>query len=361
MPIGYSDLKKVISLPGTWDLDYLKKWETIDGMNWSTLVQRLGAALVLFNSDMRTGYLSQFLRDTTELSITFPIGGSGDLQAMSEYGRPDPIHGARAGTMIPLKDYGGALGWTYMALRRARSEQLEADIRELIHRAENTWEKAVLTRMFKMEADTVGAAGKSVPLADGGTVDSTFIPPSFDGQEFASSHDHFIRVADTATGRSSSIATMADHLKEHGIPAPWDLIIPDADKALWAAQTEFKKPERGAFSTAGVETRGLVDEESYIGLIEASEGWFRVRASARLPANYAGAFKPYGFGGRDNPIVIRVEEGYPLGIQLVGQIDQFPLQEADAYFTFGAGIGNRLAGVCAYFAASADYITPTIT
>lgn len=361
MPIGYSDLKKVISLPGTWDLDYLRKWETVDGISWATLVQRLGAGLVAFNADLRAGYLSQFLRTTNDQAITFPVGGSGDLPQMSEYGRPDPIHGERAGTMLPLKDYGGALGWTYMALRRARSEQLEADIRELIHRGTNTWEKAILDRMFQMEADTVGSSGSSVPFADGGSVDSDYIPPAFDGQEFDNTHDHFLRYADSATGRSLAIDAMAEHLKEHGIPAPYDLIVPEADKSSWTAQSEFVKPERGVFSTAGVETRAAVPEEEYIGVIEADDGWFRVKASSRLPADYAGAFKAYGFQNANAPVAVRIEEGFALGLLLVGQVDQFPLQEAISYFTFGAGIGNRLAGVCTYFAASGDYASPTIS
>lgn len=361
MPIGYSDLKKVISLPGTWDLDYLKKWQSIDGISWDQLVARMGAGLVMFNADIRRGYLANFLRVTTEQSLEFAIGGSGELNQVSEYGRPDPIHGDRTGNMLPLKDYGGSLGWTYMALRRARSSQLEADIRELIHKSMNTWERRVLTRLFQMEADTVGATGKSVPFADGGTTDANYVPPAFDGQEFDSSHDHFIRQTDDAAGRTAAMLSMGFHMKEHGVLSPWDLIIPEADKAAWIAQTEFKKPERGVFSTAGVETRGAVNEEEYIGLMETGDGYFRVKSSSRLPVDYAGAFKPYGFNNANSPLAVRIEEGFPLGLLLVGQIDQFPLQEAIAYFTFGAGVGNRLAGVCARFAASGDYSSPTIS
>ena len=363
MPIGFTDLKKVISLPGMWDLDYLKKWESVDGITWDQLVARLGAALVLFNGDLRTGYLSQFLRVTTDKSITFAIGGSGDLEEISEYGRPDPIHGERAGTMLPLKDYGGALGWTYMALRRARSEQLIADIREVIAKSTNTWEKAVLTRLFKMEADDVGSTGKSVPLCDGGTVDSDYVPPMYEGKEFASSHDHFFRKTDDAAGFKSALLDMGESLKEHGVNPPWDLVIPEADKDAWVAITDpaFIKPQRGILATAGVETRALIPDETYIGIFETADGWFRVKVSPRLPQDYAGAFKSYGFQNANSPLAVRIEAGYALGMMLVGQVKQFPLQEAEAYFTFGVGVGNREAGACSYFAASADYISPTIT
>lgn len=363
MPIGYSDLKKVISLPGTWDLDYLRKWETVDGISWTALVQRLGAGLVLFNRDLRGGYWSNFIRTTSELAIRFSVGGSGELPQVSEYGRPDPIYGEEAGTMLPLKDFGGTLGWTYMALRRARSGKLEGDVRELIRRSTNTWEKQIVTRLFKMEADTVGSTGKSVPFADGGTVDAEYVPPSYDGQDFDNTHDHFARYTLDAAGRKSALQFLGSTLKEHGIAPPWDLIVADADKTTWSAMTDpqFVKPERGALSTLGVEIRGQVSEETYVGIFETEDGWFRVRTSARLPTAYAGAFKPLGFGAMDNPLAVRTEEGFDLGLMLVGQIDQFPLQEAIAYFTFGAGVGNRLAGAACYFAAAGDYVTPTIS
>jgi hypothetical protein len=280
---------------------------------------------------------------------------------VSEYGRPDPLRGDGTGHMLPLKDYGGSLGWTYLALRRMISQRYQRDIRRLIERSQNTWEKRLMERLFKTSVDTVGNTGKSVPFADGGTADADYVPPSYQGRTFQNTHNHFLRYTNDATGRSSAIKAMASHLFEHGLQSPWDLVIPEVDQASWTAQSEFKKPQRVQIITQAVEVRASVDEETYIGLIETDLGFFYVKTSPRLPTAYAGAFKVFGPGNTQNPLIARYEEGYPLGLALVGRIEEFPLQDAVAYFTFGVGVGNRVGGVCTYFASSGNYVDPTIS
>lgn len=359
--IGYSDLKNVIRLPSNVDQSYLAKWRLKDGTTFDRVIARLGSALVLFNRSLAAGYWGQYFRTTTEMTVEYATGNSGRLGEVSEYTRPDPIFGASTGHMLPLKDYGGALGWTYLALRRAHAGKLDLDIRALIEKAGNLWEWALLNRLFKSVYETVGSTGKSVPLADGGTADSEYVPPSYEGRTFLYTHNHYGRAADSAEGRLAAVKAMAGHLLEHGINSPWDLVIPEADKADWAGVTGFKKPDRGVLSTAGVEVRASIPEDTYIGIIEVDDGWFKVKPTPRLPTDYAGAFKPQGNGSVNNPLVVRYEEGYPLGLTLVGQIEEYPLQDAVALFTFGVGIGNRLNGVCYKFASSGDYTDPTIS
>jgi len=72
-------------------------------------------------------------------------------------------------------------------------------------------------------------------------------------------------------------------------------------------------------------------------------------------------FKPSGFQSINAPLIVRYEEGFPLGLSLVAKVDQYPLQEAEATMTFGVGVGNRLAGAATYFAAAGAYTDPTIT
>lgn len=362
MPLGYQDLKTVLRLPTTWDLTYMKKWALKDGTTFDAVVRRVGTALSLFNRSLTQGYLSQYIQLTTEMAFEYDVGGeSAKLAAISEYGRPDPIYGDFTGHMLPLHDYGGALGWTYMALRRGKMSRLDRDIARLIQRSQNLWQYSVLNRMFVSAAETVGTSGVSVPFADGGTADSAYIPPSYEGRNFLNTHNHFLRNTNDATGRSANLIAMAAHLKEHGINPPWDLIISEADKAAWVAQTEFKKPERGIFSTAGVEVRAAVPEEIYIGVLEVTDGWFRIRPEPRLPTAYYGAFKPAGFNNPGAPLMVRTEEGFPLGLVLVATIQNFPLQDAIAYFTYGIGVADRIAGVCALGAAAGNYVDPTIT
>lgn len=362
MAIGITDVKDVVRLPGTWDLTYLKKWSLADGASFDQVVSVLGTALVLFNASLTSGYWSNYIQVTTQIEWKYDVGGeSNELEKTSEYTRPDPLMADFTGHMIPMHDYGGALGWTYMALRRSNLEDLTRNIRALLDRGRNTWQKRVLERLFVSVAETVGTSGKSVPFADGGTADSAYIPRSFDGRTFLNTHNHFDRKTADAAGRTAALKAGMFHLKEHGINPPYDIVIPEVDRATWAGATEFKKPERGVLSTAGVEVRAAIPEEMYIGLVEVEDGWGVLKTEPRLPTNYIGIFKPGGFNSPLSPLMIRYEEGYPLGLSLVGTIEQFPLQDAIAYFTFGAGIANRIAGYACYFAGAGNYVDPTIT
>lgn len=358
--LGLADVKHLIRMPGNWDLAEIKKWQLADGTTFDAAVMRMAAALSLFNGSLRSGYISNFMQISSEMTLEYDTGGdSATLAEISEYDNPDPILSTSTGHMLPMKDYGGSLGWTYLGLRRARMAHLDRDIRRLLERSRNTWEKALLTRLFKNTFDKVGSSGRSMPFADGGTADSTYIPTSHDGKTFVYTHNHYFRNADSAEGRLAAAKAMAETLYEHGIMPPYDLMIPTADISDWAGVTGFTKPERSWLQTMGVEKRATMAED-YIGVIEMDRTWAFVKPLNRLPADYAGMFKPTGFNSPDAPLVVRHEDGYPLGLSLVGRLQNFPLEEAIAYFTFGVGIGNRIAGACAYFAASGAYTSPTI-
>lgn len=365
MPIGYSDLQSVLYVSPNIDWDYLRKVRLADGKDWASVVTTIGAGLVLFNRSLTAGYWGRYLQITTEVDVEYYLGGSGsELEEVTEGHRPDPVHGADAAHMIPMKDYGGALGWTYFALRRMKAGKVTRDIKELIERSENTWEKRILERLFKLEADTVGSTGKSLPFADGGATDAAYIPPSFEGHVFDATHNHYDRDTWDAAGRTSFLATAMSHLKHHGIMGPYELVIPDTvtDKAAWIAQAEFVSPAQAAILTAGVEKRGVVGvENGYIGIVETGDGWAYVKPVARLQTQYAGMFKPATFNTTSNPLIVRYEDGYPLGLTMVAENKTFPLQDAIMYFTFGVGIANRVAGYCGEFDAAGNYSTPTIT
>jgi hypothetical protein len=365
MPLGYNDLKNTLMMPGNIDTVYLNRWRTVDKVGFGELTAEMRIAFALFNQEIASGYYAQYITPTTDLSVEYDMIGDGnELALLSEYVKPDPIRADGTGHMLPMKDYGGLLGWTYLALRRAPASKIRRQIRALIERGRNSWQKALLTRLFKSTYDGVGSTGRSVPFADGGTADSDYFPNSFGGQTFATTHNHFLRYADDAAGRLAAAQAMATHLKEHGLESPYDLVIPALDATAWSAVTGWIKPERGPLITAGIETRGRVSDD-YIGLLEVPDGWFQVKTESRLPTDYAGAFKPMGFGAPDNPLAVRYEAGYPMGLSLISPNTpdevHYPLQEAMAMMTFGVGVNNRVAGVASYFAGSGSYTPPTIS
>jgi hypothetical protein len=370
--LGHNDLKNVLRLPGTWDLNYLRSFNGRDGvgLQFDQIARTIGIGFNAFNASLVApdSYWSRYITRTTEIGVEYDNGGDAEgLQPIGEYTPSDPIKGDWAGHMLPMRDYGGAIGWTYWMLRRANANRINNSLRRVIERAGNTWERALLNRLFSPTADTVGGTGVSVPFADGGVADATYAATSYGGVTFNTSHTHFLVRPDTADGRAASANDMANHLREHGIMGPYDLVIPEVDIDSWMAldgtQTTFArfiKPTRDGMITAGVETRVQLDER-YIGIIEVGRTFFRVYAATRLPTDYAGAFKPLGLDSPDNPLAVRYEAGYPLGLTMIGEIRIFPLENAQAAFTFGVGVNNRLGGVLTQFKASGSYVAPTIS
>jgi hypothetical protein len=362
MPFGINDLKNVIRIPVNWDLAYMRQWQTADGVTWDRIVARMGAALSLFNRSLTSGVWGSFIRTTTDLGVEYAISGENDeLPPMPEHNRPDLFAGEAGGHMIPMRDYGGGLGWTSLALRRATANKMDLSIQAIIDRGRVTWERRILERMFKSNVVRVGAGGVSLPFADGGVGDSEYIPVPSGGYEFDATHNHYFRETDDASGRSAALIAMATALREHGHTPPYTLVIPEADVAVWAAQDEYTPPANAILQTVGLERRAVnVDTSLYTGVFEVDRAWGFIMPTSRVPANYAGMFKPYGFGSASNPIAIRYEPGYPLGLTIEGQVVIYPLQEAVAMFTFGAGVNDRTNGALTYFAANGDYVDPDI-
>jgi len=371
MLLGPTDLKGVLRIPDTYDLSYIKKWErSADSrVDFGQLARTAAAAFSIFNTNLSNGYWARYVTPTVKLTADDEVGNDGGtLPELAEYVDNDAVYADETGHMIPMKDYGRLMSWTYWAIRRGDNESLERQIRIFVGQAQNTWDKALLTRLFKSTYDAVGS-GRSVPFADGGTADDDYIPPAYGGNTFANTHTHFLRHLDSAVGRDAYLAAAGTHLREHGIMGPYELVIPEVDVADWAVldgtntnHSVFIKPTRDGILTANVEVRNSFDNGTYVGAIENDRDVFLVKPETRLATNYAGVFKPQGFNAPMNPLLVRYEAGYPLGLTLVQtEPGMFPLQNARGIFTFGAGIGYRLAGVLCFFAASGDYTDPVIS
>jgi hypothetical protein len=372
MLLGPTDMKNVLRLPDTYDLTYLRRWNGREGsrVDFAELARTTAGAFNIFNSNLTNGYWSRYVTTTTNLTADDEVGNDGgELPELAEYTDNDAVYADSTGHMIPMKDYGRLMSWTYWALRRGDNASLERQIRIFVQQAQNTWDKRLLTRLTKSTADTVGSAGKSVPFADGGVADDDYIPPANGGYTFDNTHTHFLRQTADATGRDAFLAAAGLHLRHHGINGPYDLVIPEADVASWAAlvgtgtnHATYIRPTRDGILTTNVQVRALVNNGDYIGAIETDRDVFLIKPESRLPTNYAGVYKPMGFGNPMNPLIVRYEAGFPMGLTLIQeQPGVFPLQNARGVFTFGTGIGYRLAGVNGYFAASGSYVDPVIS
>ena len=367
--LGPADLKD-LALPSLWDAGSILQFRLEDGRTFEQLLADVRMGLQMFNSSelLTMSNYGNLLAVQTEPEVEYPTYTTRGVQELIEYKIADPGHGATTGHMIGLKAWNIALGWTMRYLQKARSAKLDADVRMAMADIRNHWQNRCLTRFFKNTNTAVASSGQSVPFADGGTADSTYIPyVSPRGDTFAYTHNHFLE--QNATLSTTSVDAGLKHLWEHGHEAPYTIIIPEADISTWAALSTFKKPEwiDIAYQSSTVErARGLSDVNSDIfGYYESPFGIARIWATPRLPTLYYGAFKSYGGGDPRNPLRVRFDPKVGLGWNIVpGMLINSPQLMAAMMAEFDIGIGeDRTNGFAAFLNSTGggSYVIPVIS
>jgi hypothetical protein len=343
----------------------MAKVRLAEGRTFDQLVGEVLAGLRMLNSQLLSmPHYADIVAIQDDPETEYPIGVSNGFEEATEYSVPDPKRGATTGHMLPLKQYDRGLGWTMMYLRNARASKLDADIRSAVVDGKSLWQQKLLTRLFKMAGETVGSTSNaSVPLADGGTTDSSYVPPdSPEGESFASSHDHFLR---QAALNDTNLSAALEHLQEHGHQSPFDICAARADAATWSGLTGFKNPEWPGivYHSSATERAAISEISDFFGYVETDYGICRIWLTPRVPTNYYSVFKSYGPGDPRNSLRLRINPNTGFGFILVpGNWVNAPAQMAVVYTEFGAGIGeDRTNGVCVYVFASGDYVTPTIS
>lgn len=363
--LGANDLKQY-AIPATWDASYLTKVALADGTNYETLVSDITAALAMQNAALlQDPLMASLVSVTNEASLEYASGVSNGFQDHTEYGRPDGGRAITTGTMVPLLEKDRALQFTWDFLKKARRSQIEANIGSAMQDLVNLYGKLALTRLFKSTYDTVGSSGKAVPVADGGTADSNFIPWNHPERAtaFAYTHTHLLRLDGiTQANLESAIA----HLWEHGHDAPFTLLISQADVASWSNTTNVTGwvKRQNLLIRYGAQTDLANVQGPYIAAVETSAyGDVQVIASARIPTGYWAVYKSYGALDQRNPLALRVNPAYGAGAVLLAgdHIRQYPLENAILYAELGFGVADRVGAAVVKNAASSVYSDPTIS
>jgi len=360
--LGINDLKQY-ALPATWDASYLRNLALEGGETYEALIADIAGALSVANSDLLADPMyGGLVYSTDEATVEYRSGVSNGFEAHSEYSNPDAKRAAVAGHMLPLLPYDRAFGWTWDFLRKARRSQIDADIASGLDDLKDIFQKKILTRLFKSTYDAVGS-GKSVPLADGGTADSTYVPVAVParGGTFLYTHNHF-KFASGIT--QANLETHLGTLWEHGYDAPFDMIIAQADIGAWstvANVTGWKDKASPEIQYGNSESLANVDA-SYIGAITTKYGAVRVRATGRVPTAYYALYKSYGANDQRNPLRVRESSSFGLGAVLLAgdHVRQFPLENANMFFEFGVGVGESRVAAVACKNDAGSYTDPTI-
>ncbi len=363
--LGPNDLKQ-FALPSYWDASYISKYQLASGETYEQFIADVTAALAMQNAALLTDPLiSGLISVTTEMMLEYRCGVSNGFGVATEYGRPDAPRGTTTGHMLPLISYDRAFAWTWMFLQKARRSQLDADIASGMADLRNIWHKTILTRLFKSTYDAVGSSGRSVPFADGGTADSSYIPPSVPDRssDFAYTHNHYAALNGIT---QANLETALKNLWEHGHDAPYDLLIPALDISSWTDTTNVTGwvPKAQSLIRYGV-TQDLAQvADTYIGAIETDYGPVQVRMNARIPTAYWAVYKSYGANDQRNPLKVRYNSRYGIGAVLLAgdHIREYPLENAILFSEFGVGVGeDRTAAVVIENSGDGTYTTPTIS
>jgi hypothetical protein len=364
--LGPHDLKDLV-LPTLWDQTYLNNVRLQGNRTFPELMAEVQGGLNAFNQGdlLNQPHYSGLLavQDTPE--VEYATGSTAGVQEFVDYNVADPYRGITTGHMLPRKVWNRVMGWTLLYLQRARQEQIDADLRSTFTDIRNHFQRRALQQFFRSTAVTVGASGKSVPFADGGTADSTYVPyTSPRGASFTSSHNHYLRQATPVTDALFTAAVA--HLWEHGHDAPYEAIIPQADIATWVALSGFRPPAWPELMyMSNTTVRSNLDNiiGDIVGYYESSYGLVRLWATPRLPTGYYGVYKSYGALDARNPLRMYVNPAIGAGWNVApGQYINAPqfLAVLMAEYDFGVGM-DRTNGVAVYSFASGNYVDPTIS
>jgi len=363
--LGINDLKQW-ALPAGWDASRLLQLRLASGETYEMLISDIAAGLSIANGMLLSApWIAGMVSLTDTPEVEYRVGASNGFEVHTEFGKPDARRGATTGHMLPLLPYDRMLGWTWDFLRKARRTQIDNDIAAAMTDLKDIWEKKILTRFFKSTYDAVGSSGKSVPFADGGTADATYIPPAVAsrGGTFLYTHNHYLRL-DGIT--QANLETAVAHLYEHGHDAPYELLVAYADIASWTNVTNVTGyvPRPDPVIQYGAQTAVANLAAEYLGAVNTDYGACRLWASGRVPTKYWSVYKSAGPQDMRNPLRVFPSPTYGLNCVLLSgdHIREFPLENALLFFEFGIGVGeDRTAAALVYNHTTGSYTDPTIS
>ena len=356
---GVRDTTFLAMLTG-WDATELQNFQLQDGTSYAAVAGQLNAALVSLNAEFSNDWMAQLYSVTDQPDLEYRVGSSNGFVVHTEYGRADAARAATEGHMLPLIPYERMLGWTWDLLRKARMPQIKADIADAIKDARDKRRIAILTRLLKNGDDSgtangLGSSGYSPGFATtAGSTSVDFLPPSYGGTSFATTHEHYNAHADGAW-TNAIVSDLKSELREHGHEPPYMLLISPSDETVVRALSDFVPVAQSLVrygSTQDLATLGIGE----IGLgaypIGAMDD-FGVYVVRGMPQYYGFATKSYGRLSQRNPVAIRLQKGISQW-SVVAMPDpnagngMYPLQHAMLFMEFGVGVKDRTNGSPCY-------------
>jgi len=351
--IGPRDLSSLVMMTG-WDATELANFELQeDGTAYTEIVSRINAALAALNAEFSNDWMAELISYQDNPDVEYRVGASNGFETHTEYSRPDAARAATEGHMLPLVPYDRGLGWTWDYLRDARMVQIEADIADAIKDARDKRRVNILTRLLDRDDETGSAkhlgSGYSPGFATVAASTSVdFTPPTFEGTEFDSDHEHYVGISGGAF--TNAVFTDAyDELREHGHEPPFDFLIGPSDRSTVEGLTNYTPVTDPLIIYGATQDRAGVSMQDYIGVINH----FRVREVRGVPQYYGFGYKSYGRLSQRNPVRLRLHKGSS-ALQVSAMTDPragnatTPIQYLMLFMEFGVGVADRTNGTPRY-------------
>lgn len=364
------------ALPTGVDGTKIAEWRLRDGMTVQQFVNLMGTAVGGVNQEFVNKWGGMFA--ITELDHAEYPDGAAETEApeITDTDDVDMVSGTTIGHMYDLKVYGRAAGGSRRFFRDARSAQLRSTSSRIVNTFRWRFEKKLFTRFFTNTENAIGSAGYDVPFVRGTAGNVDFTPPSYGGQGFTTSHNHFLGYDSGSSKTFADVLNgLAATLVEHGHMAPLTAMVSLADVATYAALTKFVQIVSPVVTTIqrGSETTGnqlyTVGSpnviEGLFGHFQSVYGLIDLYAYARIPTGFTGMYKSYGQLDPRNPLAVRVHPDEGFGIQMVAvrsNNEKYPLKKINFEFEFGVGVGeDRTNGAVGYLVSGGTYANPTIS
>jgi len=362
------------ALPTGVDAGRIAQWELRKGYTFGQWVATASQAIAGWNQAMIAKW-GDIIHITEDIMMEYPNGGSVTPAALlPDTDRPEPKHGTTVGHHLPLAVYADAIGGTRRHIRDMREAQFDADLQRIMLSLEWRFEQNLLTRMFSTAETLIATAGYDVSFCHNGS-NVAYAPPSYGGQSFATTHEHYNGHDSATVGWSAMLNSMAEHLQEHGHEPPYTTIVARANVTSYQALADFVEPlgntpivivDKGGISS-GEATYFSQEQREFgrIGGFNTEYGYTDIRATARVPSGYAAIFKSYGQLDPRNSLAVRVHPAEGFGAFVVAETaidDDYPLKQLDVEFEFGAGVGkDRTNASMGYRVSGGTWANPTIS
>ena len=141
--------------PTGQDASWLANFQLEDGTTIEQVAKNVNNALGAVANDMESQF-SDLVYFTSDPLVNYRQGVSNGLVLHTEFGEPNAYRADVTGHSLAYREYDRKLGWTWDYLRKARREQIEADIADIVKDLQDKFE-AMLIRRCLNDAEDTGA------------------------------------------------------------------------------------------------------------------------------------------------------------------------------------------------------------